>query len=130
MTDQTVKIVEMTEKERVELRNGMLMCLEDAIVKADAGDKQPLRDALNKIGNDYRDKGYSIMKVKKSINIRGVRYTATDNVIVVLENGLQMFTIFKDKETGKGWIDLDNLDLLTREEQKELFKQRVAGEGI
>lgn len=116
----------MTEKdgmltdERLNIRRGMRMVLEDRLKQSEKiNDLFPLFDTLDFINEKYKDQGFSVSFLLHGyVIIDGILYTDNDNLVVVHEDGIALFIIYRHKHSGEMMIDANEIHFLEDREKQ------------
>jgi hypothetical protein len=103
---------------RVNVRNGMKMVIEDRIAKANVSKQdEPLNDLLSYINFNYKN-GFTVCLVLGAeITIRGESYSRQDEIICIKDNDESLFVIYRDRATKKWSLHFDELDLMHEDER-------------
>lgn len=98
-----------------QLRNGMVIVLQEAIRQANAKGRSlnMLRDTFEKLNST---EGYSTRTLKESRYIDSILYTKYDDAYEILEDGEPLFTVYRDQRDTMWVLEVYSADLMSREE--------------
>jgi len=98
-----------------QMRIGMVMVLQNAIMQWNNGDSEALTQALININNT---EGYGARYLVEEREIDGIVYNIDDVVFEILEDGEPLFSVYRDKRDNMMVLEVYPVDLLTGNELK------------
>lgn len=96
-----------------QMRNGIVMVLQDAIMRWNNGDAKTLSNVL---GSIHDTEGYTARHLIDEREIDGIVYTIDDVVFEILEDGEPLFSIYRDKRDNMMVLEVYSVDLMSVEE--------------
>lgn len=111
----------MANTQTVNLRKGILMCLEYGVEKAMAGDGTQLKRTLNTLQERYA--GYSVRKLQgdDKVIIEDQTHKKEDRPVLIMEGNHVLFIIYRCKKTMKTKVDFLHRDLIAQEQFAYLY---------
>lgn len=98
-----------------QMRNGIVMVLQEAIMRWNNKDTTMLKSTILKIHNTD---GYGVRMLEELTEIDGKIYKHGDFVFEILEDDMELFRVYKDKRDGMLVLEVYTVDLLTPNELK------------
>lgn len=120
VAEEIEEIEEVVDDQRIKIRQGMLLVLEDRVKKSNCLDSFHLIKFFHYINNEYQN-GFSVVHKETQLRFDEDNNDFFSDSYIIMDNGNAIFEVYEnDKCEVK--IDYNPLNLMTKAEKDEIFK--------